>query len=83
MTGLGIGSLLFASATLLLYGVVETFRHVTKLVLDGPEVMTNRDIFLSSIKLIDLILLATFMHVVGIGLYSLCIDKDLPGPEWL
>ena len=80
---LGIAALLVASATLLLYGVVETIRHIVLLVAPGPEAMTNRDIFLSSIKLIDLILLATIMQVVGIGLYSLFVNRNLPVPEWL
>ena len=80
---LGIAALLLASATLLLYGVVETIRHIVRLVVPGPEAMTNREIFLSSIKLIDLILLATIMQVVGIGLYSLFISGNLPVPDWL
>jgi uncharacterized membrane protein YqhA len=80
---LGIGALLVASATLLLYGVVETIRHIVRLVVPGPDEMNNREIFLSSIKLIDLILLATIMQVVGIGLYSLFISRNLPVPDWL
>jgi uncharacterized membrane protein YqhA len=82
---LGIAALLVASATLLLYGVVETIRHIVRLivVVPGLEGMYNRDIFLSSIKLIDLILLATIMQVVGIGLYSLFISRNLPVPDWL
>lgn len=82
VTVLGIISLLFASAILLLYGVVETVRQVVTLVL-APKTVTNRDLFLSSIKLIDLVLLATIMQVVGIGLYSLLIERNLPVPEWL
>jgi uncharacterized membrane protein YqhA len=80
---LGITALLVASATLLLYGVVETVRHIVRLVVPGPEEVNNREIFLSSIKLIDLILLATIMQVVGIGLYSLFISRNLPVPDWL
>ena len=81
--GLGVAALLLASATLLLYGVVETVHHIARLVVPGPEPMTNRDIFLSSIKLVDLILLATIMQVVGIGLLSLFVDGNLPVPGWL
>jgi hypothetical protein len=46
---LGITALLVASATLLLYGVVETIRHIVRLVVvvHGLEGMYNRDIFLS------------------------------------
>jgi uncharacterized membrane protein YqhA len=80
---LGIAALLVASATLLLYGVVETIRHIVRLVMPGPGGMNNREIFLSSIKLIDLVLLATIMQVVGLGLYSLFVSRNLPVPEWL
>ena len=80
---LGIAALLVASATLLLYGVVETIYHIVRLVVPGPDEMHNREIFLSSIKLIDLILLATIMQVIGIGLYSLFISRKLPVPDWL
>jgi uncharacterized membrane protein YqhA len=82
---IAITALLVASATLLLYGVVETVRHIVRLVVvvPGPNGTYNREIFLSSIKLIDLILLATIMQVVGIGLYSLFISRNLPVPDWL
>jgi len=80
---LGIAALLVASATLLLYGVVETVRHIAGLVGPGPEARNNREIFLSAIKLIDLVLLATIMQVIGIGLYSLFISRNLPVPDWL
>ena len=80
---LGIMSLLVASATLLVYGVVETALQIAELAIPSAYLVTNRDIFLSSIKLIDLVLLATIMEVIGIGLYSLFIGKDLPVPRWL
>ena len=80
---LGIAALLIASAALLLYGVVETIRHVVRLVVPGSGGVHNREIFLSSIKLIDLVLLATIMQVIGIGLYSLFISRNLPVPDWL
>jgi uncharacterized membrane protein YqhA len=82
VTMLGIGSLLFASAALLIYGVIRTARQIHTLLLD-PASVTDRDVFLASIKLIDLILLATVMQVVGIGLYSLFIGGRLPVPAWL
>lgn len=79
----GVGSLLLASATLLVYGAIETFRHVTLLVAPAGAPLTNREIFLASIKLIDLVLLATILQVVAIGLYSLFIDSAIPMPQWL
>ncbi|HEX6014828.1 MAG TPA: YqhA family protein [Geminicoccaceae bacterium] len=79
----GIASLLLASATLLLFGAVETYRHVALLVAPSGAPLTNREVFLASIKLIDLVLLATILQVVAIGLYSLFIARDIPVPEWL
>jgi uncharacterized membrane protein YqhA len=67
---LGISALLLASATLPLYGVVETIRHIVRLVLPGLEPMTTSELLLSSIEPVDLILLAPVMQVVGIGLYG-------------
>lgn len=80
---IGIVSLLLASATLLVFGAIETFRHVTHLVAPVGAPLTNREIFLASIKLIDLVLLATILQVVAIGLYSLFIDSAIPMPQWL
>ena len=79
---LGIASLLVASATLLIYGIITTILQIVRLLLPSAPV-TNRDVFLSSIKLIDLVLLATIMQVVGIGLYSLFVSKSLPVSQWL
>jgi uncharacterized membrane protein YqhA len=79
----GIASLLLASATLLLFGAVETYRHVALLVSPAGAPLTNREVFLASIKLIDLVLLATILQVVAIGLYSLFVARDIPMPEWL
>jgi uncharacterized membrane protein YqhA len=67
---LRIRALLLASATLPLYGVMETIRHIVRLILPGQEPMTTSELFLSSIKPVDLILLAPVMQVVGVGLYG-------------
>ena len=45
--------------------------------------MTNREVFLASIKLIDLVLLATILQVVAFGLYALFIDSDPRSRQWL
>jgi uncharacterized membrane protein YqhA len=80
---IGIASLLVASAMLLAFGAIETGRHAVRLVLPGVSAMSNREMFLASIKLVDLILLSTIMQVVAIGLYCLFIDQDIPVPAWL
>ncbi len=35
------------------------------------------------IQITDIILLGTVLYIVGIGLYQLFIDQDLPLPRWL
>jgi uncharacterized membrane protein YqhA len=79
----GIVSLIIAAATLLLFGAVETFRYIVKLVAPVGAGLTNREMFLASIKLVDLVLLATVLQVVAIGLYALFIDSNIPVPHWL
>ena len=79
----GVLSLITTAATLLGFGAVRTFRHIALLV--GPEgaEVTNREVFLACVKLLDLVLLATVLLVAAIGLYSLFIDRDIPVPRWL
>ena len=79
----GIVTLLAAAVTLLVFGAVETYRHIVMIVAPVGADMTNREVFLASIKLIDLVLLATILQVVAFGLYALFIDSDLPVPAWL
>ena len=79
----GILSLIAGSVTLLGFGAVETARHIVRIVGPGAENLSNREMFLASIKLIDLVLLATILQVVAVGIYSLFIDHDIPVPRWL
>jgi uncharacterized membrane protein YqhA len=79
----GILSLIAAAATLLLFGAIETYRHIVKIVAPVGDGLTNREVFLASIKLVDLVLLATVLQVVAIGLYALFIESDIPVPRWL
>ena len=81
--GIGIASLLAASVTILAFGAVETYRHIALLVSPEGAQTTNREMFLASIKLIDLVLIATILQVVAIGIYSLFIDSRVPLPVWL
>lgn len=80
---IGILSLIAAAATLLLFGAIETYRHIVKIVAPVGAGLTNREVFLASIKLVDLVLLATVLQVVAIGLYALFIESDIPVPQWL
>ena len=81
--GIGIGSLLVASGVILVFGAIETFNHVALQLSPAGKDITNREMFLASIKLIDLVLIATILQVVAIGIYSLFIDSQIPLPVWL
>ncbi|HWL68414.1 MAG TPA: YqhA family protein [Geminicoccus sp.] len=83
ITLIGIISLMVAACTLLTFGAIETGRYVALLVWPGDTQLTNRQMFLASIKLVDLVLLATVLQVVAFGLYSLFIDRGIPAPMWL
>jgi uncharacterized membrane protein YqhA len=79
----GVISLIVSAATLLLFGAVGTFRQITVMVGPAGTDLTNREVFLACIKLLDLVLLATVLLVTAIGLYSLFIDRSIPVPRWL
>jgi len=79
----GIASLIAAATTLLLFGAVSTYRHIAMIVAPAGAELTNREVFLASIKLVDLVLLATVLEVVAIGLFALFIDSNIPVPSWL
>ena len=83
ITLIGIASLMVAACTLLVFGAIETGRYVALLVWPSDTQLTNRQMFLASIKLVDLVLLATVLQVVAFGLYSLFIDRGIPAPMWL
>jgi uncharacterized membrane protein YqhA len=79
----GIASLMVAAVTLLLFGAVETWRHMVMIVAPTGVGLTNREVFLASIKLVDLVLLATVMQVVAFGLYAMFVDSQMTLPGWL
>jgi uncharacterized membrane protein YqhA len=80
---IGIVSLLVAAVTLLVFGAVSTFQHVALLTSPAAAELANRDVFFASIKLMDLVLLATILQVVAFGLYALFIDSRIDVPQWL
>ncbi|MFO1039606.1 MAG: YqhA family protein [Geminicoccaceae bacterium] len=80
---IGIGSLLAAATTLLVFGGFATYNQIAELWPPGSRETTSREVFLASIKLIDLVLLATVLEVIAISLYSLFIDDNIAVPRWL
>ena len=79
----GIASILVAAMLLLGYAVVQTYQVVAGLLTLNGIGASSRELILGSVKLIDLVLLATVLQIVGVGLYSLFIDDRVPMPSWL
>ena len=42
-----------------------------------------KDVAVAFIKLLDLFLLGTVLYIVGLGLYELFVDPNIPMPAWL
>lgn len=80
---IGILTLFAAAATLVLVGAFETFRHILKIITLGKPFLGTQEMVLSSIKLVDLILLATVLQLVAVALYTMFVDHRAPIPAWL
>lgn len=83
MTIVGILTFLLAAVGLLFHAATETWRMAGELVAPEGAAMTSQQLILGSIKLIDLVLIATTLQLVAVGLYSLFIDSTIPLPDWL
>jgi uncharacterized membrane protein YqhA len=79
----GIVSLLVAAMLLLGYCVVQTYQAVVTVLTPDASMPTSRDLILGGVKLVDLVLLATVLQIVAVGLYALFIDARVPTPSWL
>ena len=78
-----IGSV-FAAATLLIYGVLETAQLIWTTV-EAAEVSRKgaKALALEFIEIVDLFLLGTVFYVIAVGLYELFISTDVDVPGWL
>ena len=78
-----VGSML-AAVTVLVYGFAEAVQLVWT-TLESGEVSRKgaKALALEFIEIIDLFLLGTVFFVIGIGLYELFIDSNIPVPPWL
>lgn len=79
----GVVSVFAAATALLGYSAVQTYVLIERLLESGGVNMPKEEVILASIKLVDVVLLATVLHIVSIGLYGLFIDDRLPVPGWL
>jgi uncharacterized membrane protein YqhA len=71
------------SATLLLYGAVQTFITVQHVFSIGHSSKEAKSVILAFIEIIDLFLLATVFYITALGLYALFIDDRIKVPSWL
>ena len=78
-----IDSFLLATA-LLVYSSVETVRLVLDLT-SGADLgkPVGKEVALTAIKTVDLLLIGTVLYIIGLGLYKLFIDERLPVSTWL
>jgi uncharacterized membrane protein YqhA len=80
---IGVVAMVAAAVTLLVFSAFDTVRYIVVLATPlGPE-LSNREVYLASIKLIDAVLLATILQVVAMGIYALFIDAEAPVPRWM
>jgi uncharacterized membrane protein YqhA len=72
------------SMALLVYGSIETIRLVIWMI-SGPavEAGVSKELALSAIKAVDILLLGTVIYIICLGLYKLFINEDLPVAHWL
>jgi uncharacterized membrane protein YqhA len=83
VTAVGVVALLLAAWSLILVVGYETLRHLGSLAGVGAPVPDTKATLVASIKLIDIVLIATVLQVTAFGLYSLMVDPGLPLPRWL
>lgn len=79
----GAVALFAAAVALLAVGAVEAGRLVVKLLAPGAAAPSKAELILSSVELVDLILLAALLYVTAAGLYELFVDARAPVPPWL
>lgn len=79
----GMVSIFVAATALLVFGAMQTYQLVQRLMAPGGMDMPKEELMLASMKLVDIVLLATVLHIMAIGLYGLFIDSRLPVPPWL
>jgi uncharacterized membrane protein YqhA len=76
--------LIVSSVAVLIYGTLLVFRTIWDVIAnygldhDGAKAMS-----VQFVELTDLFLVGTVLYIVGLGLYELFIDPEIPLPRWL
>lgn len=72
------------AAALLVYGSIETLRLLFGMVVGAAlEKGVSKELALTAIKVIDILLLGTVLYIICLGLYKLFIDENLRVAAWL
>ncbi len=84
MIYLAVLGALLAAVTILIYGFAEAVQLILTTIESGEISRKGaKALALEFIEIIDLFLLGTVFFIVGLGLYELFIDSDVPVPPWL
>ena len=76
-------SAIIAALTLLVFAGIETIQLVVGAFTESIDSNSIKQLAISFIEIIDIILLGTVFYITALGLYELFIDEDLPTPSWL
>jgi uncharacterized membrane protein YqhA len=81
---LAVGGILTASVALLIYeGLVVITAVMAYIDEGGVSPKTAKILAVGLIEAVDIFLIAIVAHMIGLGLYKLFVDPDLPLPSWL
>jgi len=81
---LAVGGILAGSVALLIYeGLVVITAVMAYIDEGGVSPKTAKILAVGLIEAVDIFLIAIVAHMIGLGLYKLFVDPDLPLPSWL
>jgi uncharacterized membrane protein YqhA len=80
---IAVFSAFIAAVTLLVLAGIETIQLVIKAFTESVDIKSVKQLAISFIEIIDILLLGTVFYITALGLYELFIDEDLPTPSWL
>jgi uncharacterized membrane protein YqhA len=81
---LAVGGILLGSVALLLYEGLVVVTGVISTMSDGSiSSKTAKTLAVGLIEAVDIFLIAIVCHIIGLGLYKLFVDPELPLPAWL
>lgn len=81
---LAVGGILVGSVALLVYeGLVIVFAVIDSIGSGTISPKAAKVLAVGLIEAVDVFLIAIVAHIIGLGLFKLFIDPDLPLPAWL